>query len=60
MRCRCLRFWRDVCIVGDGCHVMCAGGRATCGGGGGHATYLLEAVEVVFHVMEVVDDMRRV
>jgi len=46
-----------VCTVGG----MCAGGRATCGGGDrGHVTYVLEAVEVVFHVVEVVDDMGRV
>ena len=55
---RCWRLWRDMCTVGGGCYVMCAGGRARCGGGGGgHATYVLEAVEVVFHVVEVVDDM---
>ena len=40
---------------------MCAGSRAACGGGrGGHAAYLLEAVKVVFHVMEVMDDIGRV
>ena len=60
MCCKCRKLWRDVCTVGGGCYVMCAGGRATCGGGsGGHATYVLEAVEVVFHVVEVVVDMGR-
>jgi hypothetical protein len=34
---------------------MCAAGHATCGGGGGHATYVLEAIEVVLHMVEVVD-----
>jgi hypothetical protein len=37
---------------------MCTGGRAICGGcGGGHATCVLEVVEVVFHM---VDDIGRV
>ena len=37
---------------------MRTGGRATCGGcGEGHATCVLEVVEVAFHV---VDDMGRV
>jgi len=50
-----------VCTVDVGCYAMCAGGRATCdGGGGGHATCVLEVVEVVFHVVEAVDDMGRV
>lgn len=38
------------------CYVVCAGCRATYGGGDtGHATYVLEAVEVVFNVVEIVD-----
>jgi len=50
-----------VCTVGGGCYAICAGGRATCGGGGGgHATCMLEVVEVVFHVVEVVNNMGRV
>jgi len=39
---------------------MYTGGRTTCGGGGGHATCVLEVGEVVFHVVEVKDDMGRV
>jgi len=40
---------------------MYAGGRATCSGGsGGYATCVLEVVEIVFHVVEAVDNMGRV
>ena len=47
-----------MCTVGGRC---CAGGCATCvGGGGGHAACMLEVVEVALHVVEVMDDMGRV